>query len=96
VGLWNLASSNHVWEKIDKVFGEHYRVTTGFFSNMDANEFFPNIDELFGDMALNDGIVNANKIPSIVSYVILYHLFQIVLYIFVFDNLFRFGFLRTL
>jgi hypothetical protein len=51
-------------------FGEHYhRRTSIFFFNMGADDFFPNgdffpnIDNLFGDMALNDDTMNGTGLP---------------------------------
>ena len=55
VGLRNRASSSPVWEKGDKVFGEHCRATTDgfsitdFFTDANAEEVFPN-DDYFPDI----------------------------------------------
>ena len=44
VGLRNPASRDPVQERGDKVFGERYRATTGFFCNTDADDYFPDDD----------------------------------------------------
>jgi hypothetical protein len=54
------------------------------------NKFFPDIKELFSDMALKDG--TANMTPSNVPYVILYHLVQIMLRILSLSISFRLDF----
>jgi hypothetical protein len=41
IGLQNPASSDPPQEKSDKYFGDPYCMTIGFFSNIDADEFFP-------------------------------------------------------
>ena len=56
VGLRNPATRDPVRERGDKVFGERYRATTGFFCNTDVDDyfpdddFFPDIDVIFGNM----------------------------------------------
>jgi hypothetical protein len=54
--------------------------TTGFFTMVtatDAEYFFPDIDNLFDDMALNDTTDNAGSSPG--PYVILPHIHEIML-----------------
>ena len=81
VGLRNPASCDPVRERDDKVFGERYRATTGFFCNTDADDFFPNndyfpdVNNIFGDMN-TDG---ANGSSSNTPYVLICVLLDIVL-----------------
>ena len=63
------------------VFGERLHVTTGFFSNTDSDDyfpdddFFPDVDVLFGNMSSS---ANANGSSSTGPYVTLFCLFQIM------------------
>jgi hypothetical protein len=81
VGLRNPASCDHVRERGDKVFGERSaRLLTIFFTT-DAHEedvfpnmdFFPDIDNLFGDMSLTDDNANGGSAsaPAPTPYVFL-------------------------
>ena len=72
-------------ERGDKVFGERSRLTTGFLSNRDADNYFPNddIDNLFGDMATH--VMNGSS--SNAPYVKFYRLFEIMLQTNTFRNM---------
>nr|XP_051205120.1 protein FAR1-RELATED SEQUENCE 5-like [Lolium perenne] len=58
-GLRNPVSCDPVRERGDKVFGEHSTATAGFNIDTEADDYFPDISNLFSDMALNSDNVNA-------------------------------------
>jgi hypothetical protein len=64
-GLRNPVSCDPVRERGDKVFGERSTATAGFNIDTEADDYFPNddffpdISNLFSDMALNSDNVNA-------------------------------------
>ncbi|KAK1662259.1 hypothetical protein QYE76_050418 [Lolium multiflorum] len=66
-GLRNPVSCDPVRERGDKVFGERSTATAGFNIDTEADDYFPNddffpdISNLFSDMALNSDNVNAGS-----------------------------------
>ena len=74
VGLRNPASCDPVRERGNQVFGERTRATTGFFTDADDcfpnDDFFPDINNLFGDMATD--VDTGNTSSSAVPYVFLF------------------------
>ncbi|KAK1617667.1 hypothetical protein QYE76_023184 [Lolium multiflorum] len=66
-GLRNPVSCDPVRERGDKVFGERSSATAGFDIDTEADDYFPNddffpdISNLFSDMALNGDNVNAGS-----------------------------------
>jgi hypothetical protein len=84
VGFQNCAASSHVWEKGDKVFGESFRATTGFITDADDafrnDDFFPDVDDLFDDMAdiTNNGHAAASASAHVLISPIFRFMFQIL------------------
>jgi hypothetical protein len=75
VGLQNPAYDKYVWAKGDQVFREHSDVTTGNATlsedSFPDDEFFPNIDNRFGDMVDN---TNAKTAALTTPYMIMFSL----------------------
>ncbi len=100
VGLRNPASRDPARERSDKVFGERSHATTGFFSNTDADDYFPNddffpdVDDLLGNMSSSANASGSSSAPYVLlvflsdmmQYVLL---FPICLDLFISSNLFR-------
>ena len=80
VGLRNPASRDPARERSDKVFGERSHATTGFFSNTDADDYFPNVDDLLGNMSSSANASGSSSAP----YVLLVFLSDMMQYVLLF------------
>ena len=86
VGLRNPASRDPARERSDKVFGERSHATTGFFSNTDTDEyfpdddFFPDVDDLLGNMSSSANASGSSSAP----YVLLVFLSDMMQYVLLF------------
>src|SRR5438105_7064560 len=84
VGLRNPSARDPVRERGDKVFGERSHATTGFSSNTDDDDFFPN-DDFFpdvDDLLCNNMSSSANATASSSApYVFLVYLFDMMLHV---------------
>ncbi|XP_071683400.1 uncharacterized protein [Lolium perenne] len=82
-GLRNPVSCDPVRERGDKVFGERSTATAGFNIDTEADDYFPNddffpdISNLFSDMALNSD--NGNAGSSSGPYVFLLSFYEIII-----------------
>ena len=85
VGLRNPASRRPVRVRGNQVFGERLRVTTGNTTSSDDefpnDDFFPDIDDIFGNLNMGDNsaAATAAATAATASYVISISLFRIML-----------------
>jgi hypothetical protein len=63
VGLWNPISWDFVWERGDRVFGEHFCTTTDLFFITNTDDYFLDFDKLLGEIG-NNSNANANGFSS--------------------------------